>query len=195
MLDATTPSVDHSSMYFLQLTAVADTVMVRQVPPVRTMFEQVVFVSSGLTSILTLLVVLAVLYVLFRLRDTSRELMGKLDELMVQLRPAAANAREASADVKEAAAAAKAMVMESRETVTMANERVRETVEELTDRVNELSAIISKVTRMATRVGAIAGTAIGGIKAGARMMGIGRKKSKTMPVRDADERPRLRRKR
>lgn len=182
-------------MYFLQLAAVADTVMVRQVPPVRTVFEQVVFVASGLTSVLTLLVVIVLLYVLFRLRDTSRDLMGKLDQLLVELRPAASNAREASVDVREAAAVAKAMVIESRETVAIANERVRETVEELTDRVNELSAIIGKVTRMATRVGAIAGTAIGGLKAGARMMGIGRKKPKTVPVRDADERPRLRRKR
>lgn len=195
MLDATAPSVDHSSMVFFQLAAVADTVLVRQVAPVRSVFEQIVFVASGLTSILTLLVALVLLYVLFRLRDTSRDIMGKLDELLVELRPAAANARAASSDVKEAAAVAKAMVIESRETVTMANERVRETVEELTDRVNELSEIIGKVTRMANRVGAIAGTAMGGLKAGARMMGIGRKKPKATPVRDAEERPRLRRKR
>ncbi len=91
---------------------------------------------------------------------------------------------------------AKAMVAESRETVSLANARVRETVDDLTDRVSELSAIIGKVTRLATRIASVTATAVGGIKAGAKIFGIGRKKPKAGAVaRERDEMPRLRRRR
>ena len=76
---------------------------------------------------------------------------------------------------------------------------VRESVTELTTRVNELSGMISKVTRAATRVAGIASTAIGGLKAGAKLFGIGRKKkqgaARDLDVPEHDERPRLRRRR
>jgi hypothetical protein len=184
-------------MLLLQLAAVADTVLVRQVTPARTAFEQLVFVASGLTSILTLLLVLVVLVVLVGMRATAVALQGKLDEVLAELRPLTQNVNATSSDVREAAAAAKAMVLESRETVAMANARVRVTVDDLADRVDELSAILAKITRVATRVAGLAGTAIGGIKAGARVFGIGRKAKKKQRAMDEDveSRPRLRRRR
>ncbi len=199
-------------MLIQQLAAAADTVLVRQVPPVRTAFEQIVFVASGLTSILTLLVVVVILLMLLGMRQAAIALQAKLDEVLRELRPLTQNANAASADLREATAMAKAMVAESRETVSLANSRVRETVEDLTDRVSELSEIIAKVTRLAMRVASVSSVAINGLKAGARMMGFGRKKKSTAaagprerrrePERAArrepearDERPRLRRKR
>lgn len=186
-------------MLLYQLAAAADTVLVRQVPPVRTAFEQLVFVASGLTSILTLLVVLVILLMLLGMRQAAVALQGKLDEVLKELRPLTQNANAASVDVREAAAMAKAMVAESRETVAMANAQVRESVTELTERVSELSGMIAKVTRAATRVASIASTAIGGIRAGARIFGIGKKKPKPsardLAARERDERPRLRRRR
>lgn len=184
-------------MIFFQLAAAADTVLVRQVPPVRTAFEQIVFVASGLTSILTLLVVLVILLMLLGMRAAAIALQAKLDEVLVELRPLTQNANAASADVREAAAMAKAMVAESRETVAMANAQVRHSVTELTERVNELSGMVAKVTRAATRVASIASTAIGGIKAGAKIFGFGKKKPKPSArgVVARDERPRLRRRR
>lgn len=181
-------------MLFLQVAAVADTMIVRQVPPVRTAFEQLVFVASGLTSVLTLLVVLVILVMLLGMRQAAVALQAKLDEVLSELRPLTQNANAASQDLREATAMAKAMVAESRETVSLANSRVRETVEDLTDRVAELSEIIGRVTRMASRIATVAATAIGGIKAGARIFGIGRKKSKAGSV-ERDEKPRLRRRR
>jgi uncharacterized protein YoxC len=184
-------------MVYLQVAAVADTLLVRQLPPVRSAFEQLVFVASGLTSILTLLVVLAILLLLLGMRQAALGLQGKLDELLHELRPLTQNANAASQDLRDATAIAKAMVEESRETVSLANLRVRETVDDLSDRVSELTEIIAKVTRLATRVAGIAGTAIGGLKAGARIMGFGRKKKKKAApiVRERDERPTLRRRR
>lgn len=186
-------------MLLFQLAVAADTVLVRQVPPVRTAFEQLVFVASGLTSILTLLLVLVILLMLLGMRAAAIALQAKLDEVLLELRPLTQNANAASADVREAAAMAKAMVAESRETVAMANAQVRHSVTELTERVNELSGMVAKVTRAATRVAGIASTAIGGIKAGAKIFGFGKKKPKPSS-RDIDEparreRPRLRKRR
>lgn len=185
-------------MILYQLAAAADTVLVRQVPPVRTAFEQLVFVASGLTSILTLLLVLVILLMLLAMRAAALALHGKLDEVLKELRPLTQNANAASVDVREAAAMAKAMVAESRETVSMANAQVRESVTVLTERVNELTSIVSKVTRAAARVASIATTTIGGLKAGARIFGIGRKKKKSsrdLDLPELEERPRLRRRR
>lgn len=188
-------------MHFYQLVAAADTVLVRQVPAVRTAFEHIVFVASGLTSILTLLLVLVILLMLWGMRAAAQALQAKLDDVLQELRPLTQNANAASVDVREVAALAKAMVAESRETVAMANERVRESVTELTDRVDELSAMVSKVMRAASRVAGFATTTIGGLKAGARLFGIGRKKKRSAgrefdsgerKIRDSDERPRLR---
>jgi phage-related minor tail protein len=178
-------------MLFLQLAAAADTVLVRQVPPVRTAFEQLVFVASGLTSILTLLV---------GMRQAAIALQAKLDEVLTELRPLTQNANAASQDLRDATAMAKAMVAESQETVSLANARVRDTVDDLAERVAELTEIVGKVTRMASRIAGVAATAIGGLKAGAKVLGFGRKKSKPSPrvrkpERDADEKPRLRRRR
>lgn len=183
-------------MLLLQVAAVADTMIVRQVPPVRTAFEQLVFVASGLTSILTLLVVLVILVMLLGMRQAALALQAKLDEVLTELRPLTQNANAASQDLRDATAMAKAMVAESRETVSLANTRVRETVDDLTDRVAELSEIIGKVTRLATRIASVTATAIGVIKAGAKIFGLGRKKPKSASVlRERDEKPRLRRRR
>ena len=187
-------------MYFLpavlavQAAAVADTVLFRQVPQAKSAFEQVVFVASGLTSILTLLVVVVVLLMLIGMRQAAKALGEKLDEVLLELRPLTQNANAASADVREAAATAKAMVLESRETVTEANVRVRETIENLTERVDDLAEMLGRIHHAAERVAGVAGTAMGGIKAGMRFFRKGRgKKAKAKPSVMDRERPRLRR--
>lgn len=178
----------------LQSAVAADTVLFRQVPAVRSTFEQIVFVASGLTSILTLLVVVVVLLLLIGMRAAAKSLGEKLDEVLLELRPLTQNANAASADVREAAATAKAMVMESRETVSAANARVRETIENLTDRVDDLAEMLGRIHRAAERVAGVAGTAMGGLKAGAALFGMGRKKKpKAKPRVTERDRPRLRR--
>ncbi len=177
----------------LQSATVADTVLFRQVPAVRSTFEQVVFVASGLTSILTLLVVVVVLLMLIGMRVAAKALGEKLDEVLLELRPLTQNANAASADVREAAATAKAMVMESRATVSEANARVRETIENLTERVDDLAEMLGRIHRAADRVAGLAGTAMGGIKAGAAILGMNRKrKAKSKPRVAERDRPRLR---
>lgn len=180
-------------MVFLQLAAAADTVLVRQMPPVRSTFEQIFFVASGLTSVLTLALVAVLLVALLVLRTKADDLKAKIEELLVELRPLAKSATAMSEDVRAVAADVKAMTDESRETVREVNTRVRDTVGTLADRVDELSALIGRVNDSAERVANVASTAVGGIKLGARAMGFGGRKKKRKVAAAGPERPRIRR--
>lgn len=162
------------------VATVADTLVVRQVPPARTGFEQLVYVSSGITTLLTLILLVVVLVAIAALRKQAEETRVRLDALLGELQPLAKNAN--------------AMVAETRETVQHANARVRDTVDGLADQVDDLAAMIGRINRSAERVATIASTAVGGIKLGAKMFGFGKGKKGARSARDAGrgERPRLR---
>jgi hypothetical protein len=66
-------------MLLQQLAAAADTIFVRQVPPVRTLFEQVAFVASGLVSVLLLVLLGLLLVSLGAMRRRAEEMRHKLD--------------------------------------------------------------------------------------------------------------------
>ena len=178
-------------MLLLQLAAAADTILVRSVPPVRTTFEQIVFVASGLTSIVAFLLICLTMVLLVALRAKADAMRHQLDILIAELHPMARKASEMSEDVREVAKNVNAMVDDSRETVKVVNERVRTSVVMLTDRVDEMSAIIGRVNDSAERVARVATTTVAGIKFGARALGFGKTKKKRR--KDATERPRLRR--
>ncbi len=192
-------------MVLLQLAAVAETLLVRNVPPVRTAFESVVFVTSGLTSIFAFLLIVLILVSLVVLRAKAEELRVRLEALLDEMRPMARNATAMADDVREMAKNVNGMVQDSRETVRIANERVRASVVNLTDRVDDLSGIIGRVNESAERVASVATTTIAGIKFGARALGLTKKKgrkaerrSRAEPEEEEKEelpreRPRLRR--
>ena len=190
-------------MLFLQVAAAAETLLVRNVPPARTTFETIVFVASGLNSIIALLLVVLALVSLLILRRKADELGEKVQALLEEMRPMARNVNAMSDDVREVAKNVGGMVEDSRETVRVANERIRASVVNLTDRVDDLSAIINRVNESAERVATVASTTMAGIKFGARALGLTKKKGPKVDRRrgrretdDEDlprERPRLRR--
>lgn len=163
-------------MIFLQAAAAAETLLVRNMPPARTMFESIVFIASGLNSIIALLLVVLALVSLLVLRKKADELREKLEELLIEMRPMTRNVNAMSDDVREVAKNVNGMVDDSRETVRVANERIRASVVNLTDRVDDLSAIIGRVNDSAERVATVATTTIAGIKFGARALGLSKKK-------------------
>jgi methyl-accepting chemotaxis protein len=191
-------------MLFLQVAAAAETLLVRNVPPARTTFETIVFVASGLNSIIALSLVVLALVSLLILRRKADELGEKVQALLEEMRPMTRNVNAMSDDVREVAKNVGGMVDDSRETVRVANERIRASVVNLTDRVDDLSAIISRVNDSAERVATVASTTMAGIKFGARALGLSKKKGPKVDRRrgrrGADEtedlpreRPRLRR--
>lgn len=192
-------------LLLLQLAAVADTVLVRNVPPARTAFEQIVFVAQGITSLLVLVLVVMTLISLLVLRAKADEVKDKLEELLEELRPMTRGAAAMYDDVREVAKNVNEMVDESRDTVKIVNERVRKSAVTLSDRVDELSTIIGRVNASANRVASVATTTVAGIKFGARALGFGRGAAKKKKVKgraagresgraaERDERPTLRR--
>lgn len=178
-------------MLLQQLATAADTIFVRQVPPVRTTFEQVAFVASGLVSVLLLVLLVVLLLSLGAMRKRAEEMRHKLDELLAQLRPMTDDAKATYQEVREVVQDVKEMVDDSRATVKDVNQRVRQSVVGLTDRVDRLGALIGRVNDTAESMATIASTTMGGIKLGARAMGLGKRRKKSKPPA---ERPRLRRK-
>ena len=193
-------------MLLLQLAAAADTLIVRQVPSVRTGFEAFVFIVSGVTSVLALLLIAATIFLLASMRQRFAETSAKVDELLTELRPFTHNANAMVEEVTAVARDIQSIADESRDTVRVANRRVRKSVRLITGRVNDLSELIGRVTDSATRIEQVATTTVAGIKFGARALGLSRKRRKstkpTKPTKPtssatqatkAAERPRLRR--
>jgi methyl-accepting chemotaxis protein len=178
-------------MLLQQLAAAADTIFVRQVPPVRTLFEQVAFVASGLVSVLLLVLLGLLLVSLGAMRRRAEEMRHKLDLLLAELRPMTQDAKATYQEVREVVKDVKEMVDESRTTVRDVSQRVRHSVGALADRVDRMGALIGRVNDTAESMATIASTTMGGIKLGARAMGLGKRKKKSKPPA---ERPRLRRK-
>jgi methyl-accepting chemotaxis protein len=178
-------------MLLQQLAGAADTLLVRQVPPVRTVFEQVVFVASGISSILVLVILVAGIVALVAMRKKAEEIKDKVEDLVNELRPLAQNASAMYQDVREVTKDVKEMVDDARETVTTTNEKVRKSVGDLMHRVDQMTRLIGRVHDSAETMATVASTAVGGIKLGARAMGLGKRKKKSVPPA---ERPRLRRK-
>jgi methyl-accepting chemotaxis protein len=183
-------------MLLYQLAAIADTVLVRNVPLARSGFEQLVFVVSGLTSILAFILICMSVVGLIVLRAKADELKEKLEDLVDELKPMARNAAAMYEDVREVAKNINAMVDESRDTMDLVNKRVRSSVVTLTDRVDEMSEIIGRVNHSAERVATVATTAVAGVKFGARVMGFGKGRKAKLKAKaraEAAEKPRLRR--
>jgi hypothetical protein len=67
-----------------QTVASHDTVIMRQVPPVRTWFEQVVFVASGLSTLLVLVLITGLVLVMFGIWRTVRRAHEALDRRIAE---------------------------------------------------------------------------------------------------------------
>jgi len=69
-----------AARFLLQAVAAHDTVIMRQVPPVRGWFEQVVFVASGISTLLVLLLVAGLVVAMFAVRRSVQRAHEALDK-------------------------------------------------------------------------------------------------------------------
>ncbi len=111
------------------LAAAAETLLVRPVPPVRTAFDQVVHVTSGLTSILTLLLCLSALWLILELRRRAGAIEAELASLAKDLRPLAERATAAAEDVRAVTQKVDAIVGEVHQTASSIGATVRATAD------------------------------------------------------------------
>jgi hypothetical protein len=68
-----------AARFLLQAVAAHDTVIMRQVPPVRTWFEQVVFVASGISTLLILILITGLVVAMFAIRRSVQRAHEALD--------------------------------------------------------------------------------------------------------------------
>lgn len=68
-----------AARFLLQAVAAHDTVIMRQVPPVRTWFEQVVFVASGISTLLILVLITGLVIAMFAIRRSVQRAHEALD--------------------------------------------------------------------------------------------------------------------
>lgn len=111
------------------LATAAETLLVRPVPPVRTAFDQIVHVTSGLTSILTLLLCLAALWLVVELRRRAIAIEAELASLAQDLRPLAERATAAAEDVRAVTQKVDAIVGEVQQTASSVGATVRATAD------------------------------------------------------------------
>ena len=158
-------------LLLLQGSAVLrDTVLMRQVPPVRNNVETLFFYASGLTSILALALLVTMIITLFWLRAAAAAASERVDELLEELRPMLQQAVETSDSVRKTADLIHGEVALAKDGVHETGARVKKTVGELADRVDDFNALLGKVHTRADAVVGVAGTAMDGIAWGVKKL-------------------------
>ncbi len=167
------------------LQIVADTLIVRQVTPLRTGFDEVVFVAAGLAQVVTLVVVVLLSVIFFRMWKAQQAMQEQLGRLTSKIDPMIASATAAAENVRELTDAVKQDAMAAAESLSNAAARVRDAVSGISDRIDDVGAVLGRVTEKAEAVADVAGAAVSTFKAGSRLF-----KQEERPHRSHEARPR-----
>ncbi len=153
----------------LLLQIATDTLIVRQVTPDRAGLDQVVFVTAGIAQIVTLVVVVMLAFIFFRMWKAQQAMQEQLGRLASKVDPMITSATAAAENVRELTDAVKQDAMAAAEALSNATERVRDAVSGIADRIDEFGDLLGRVTEKAEAVADVAGAAVSTIKAGSRL--------------------------
>lgn len=151
------------------LQTATDTLIVRQVTPDRVGFDQVVFVTSGLAQIVTVVFVVLLAVIFFRMWKAQQAMQEQLGRLTSKIDPMIASATSAAENVRELTDAVKQDAMAAAEALSNATARVRDSVSGIADRIDEFGDLLGRVTDKAEAVADVAGAAVSTLKAGTRL--------------------------
>ncbi|MHB1094827.1 MAG: hypothetical protein ACYC3F_01510 [Gemmatimonadaceae bacterium] len=151
------------------LQIATDTLIVRQVTPDRAGLDQVVFVTAGIAQIVTLVVVVMLAFIFFRMWKAQQAMQEQLGRLASKVDPMITSATAAAENVRELTDAVKQDAMAAAEALSNATERVRDAVSGIADRIDEFGDLLGRVTEKAEAVADVAGAAVSTIKAGSRL--------------------------
>lgn len=154
----------------LYLLLAADTLMVRQVPPIRTGFEEAIFVAAGLAQIVTLVVVVLLALIFHRMWKAQQLMHEQLARLTSKVDPMIASATSAAENVRVLTDVVRKDAVLAAEALTEATSRVRDSVSGIADRIDEFGDLLGRVTGKADAVADVAGAALNTIKWGARVL-------------------------
>ena len=154
-------------LYFL---VAADTLMVRQVPPIRTGFEETVFVAAGLAQIVTLVVIVLLALIFRRMWKAQQLVHEQLVRLTSKVDPMLASATSAAENVRVLTDVVRKDAVLAAEALTEATGRVRDSVSGIADRIDDFGDLMGRVIGKADAAADVAGAALDTIKAGARFL-------------------------
>src|SRR3972149_1010919 len=134
------------------LQIAADTLIVRQVTPDRAGFDQVVFITAGLAQIVTLVVVVLLAVIFFRMWKAQQAMQEQPGRLTSKIHPMIASATAAAENVRELTDAVKQDAMAAAEALSNATARVRDSVSGIADRIDDFGDLLGRVTDKAEAV-------------------------------------------
>lgn len=150
--------------------AAADTVIVRQVPPIRTGFEEAIFVAAGLAQVVTLVVVVLLALIFHRMWKAQQLVHEQLARLTSKVDPMIASATSAAENVRVLTDVVRKDAVLAAEALSDATARVRDSVSGIADRIDDFGELLGRVTGKADAVADVAGAALHTIKWGARVL-------------------------
>ena len=132
--------------------------------------EAIFFWASGMTSVLTLLLLVVLLVALVWTLRAALAAGRRVEELFDDLRPMLAKAEDTVESVRKTAQIVQDEVASLTTDVHAGSERVKKTVGELADRVDDFNHLLGKVHSRADSVVTVAGSAIDMIAWGAERL-------------------------
>lgn len=144
-----------------------DTVIMRQLPPERSLLEQITAVSSVIITLaLTVFSIFAV-PAAWRLRGTYKKVHEMLDRIQDDLGPIIRHAHTIADNVNYVTTAIRADVAKVNETIASANERVHQAVAITEQRLNEFNALLKVVQEEAEDAFVSTASTLRGVRTGA----------------------------
>ena len=152
------------------LLVAADTMLVRQVSPDRTGFEQLIFLAAGVSQVVTLVVVVLLTVIFFRMWKAQQAMQEQLGRLGAKVDPMIASATAAAENVRALTDVVRKDAVLAADALSEATGRVRDSVGAIADRIDEFSALLGRVHAKADAVADVAGAAIDVLQLGATAM-------------------------
>ncbi len=143
--------------------------LVRQLPPDRTGFEQVVFVTAGLAQVVTLVVVVLLAVIFYRMWKAQQAMQEQLGRLSAKVDPMIASATTAAENVRALTDVVKRDATAAAEALSVATTRVRDSVTGIADRIDDFGELLARVTDKAEAVTEVAAAAVSTFQAGRRL--------------------------
>lgn len=148
----------------------ADTLLVRPVPPVRTGFEQVLFVAAGLAQILMPVVFVLLILLLFRIWKAQQNLHEQLARLTSKVDPMIASVTSAAENVRVLTDVVRKDAVRAADALAEATGRVRDSVGGIADRIDDFGDLLGRVHGKADAVTDVAEAAMDTLKLGSRVL-------------------------
>lgn len=160
-----------SDLPFLLAQALPDTIVTRTITEDPSTFEKITSVASGLTSVLILVLVAALVPAALNLRKTHARLNKLLDRVQDDMMPLVKHASAIADDVHYISTSLRTDVQNVSDTVNGANRRVQEAIRSTEGKVREFNALLEVVQEEAEDIFVRSASTARGVRTGMQSFG------------------------